>query len=201
MEMLYGAGVVRKGRSNQMVTLHRACTENPRTFVTTAEEVARLFEVVQIPRGWRCADVFAGTNGIAKHSEGGASWVTNDISTSHETGFHFDALNPAQWPFELIGRIDAFVCSPPFEMLDLVLPDLLARAKKMLILHVPGDFLSNAPEYRRAFIGRLEKRVLVVAGLPKSNTRRCIWVVIVKNKRLWTSVLKTSASPIPLYLV
>jgi len=79
------------------------------------------------------------------------SFVTNDICTAYVTDYHFDAVDPEAWacmPY----HIDVIVCSPPFEIIDVWVPDLVLRAST-LVMYMP----------------------LVTGLVMEQHTERCWW--------------------------
>jgi hypothetical protein len=169
--------------------------QNPVTFATTPAEVTPLTTLLdwnQLCLLKPCPvimDPCAGNLAIAKTLReelpliaARGCLLNNDVDTSHPTEFHFDCIDPEQWqvvPWD----VDAFVCSPPFDLIDCLWPYLVLKAKIFTALHVPGDYISNGPQWRRSFWAHLQQegRAVEIRGLPRvkgRGTRRCSWIIV-----------------------
>ena len=107
--------------------------------------------------------------------------ITNDIHPYHDATYHMDATDPTIW--QHLPTVDIIACSPPFEILDITLPEFIQRARIVTILHVPGDYLSNGPSYRRKL---WRHRTAIIEGLPRvaqRPMRRCIWLLVFSSAR------------------
>jgi hypothetical protein len=119
-------------------------------------------------------------------------FIGNDLHPAFDATYHLDATLPSSW--EVMPRPDAIVSSPPYELLDILFPEFIWRARVVAMLHVPGDYISNGPQHRRMLWAHLEREGLTatIEGLPRvagRPMRRCAWLIIFKSaqlkERLW----------------
>lgn len=176
----------------RLYNLWKGVTKAPKTIQTIDAEVVRLEECFKLPPELTYVDIFCGKASIAK-SLPHLRFLNNDLKPSLNPDFSFDAFNPAHWVKEL-KKVDAFVTSPPFELLDVALADLYGRCSKFIALHTSGDFVSNANPYRAAFFAKMQQegKAALIYGLPNINGRRCAWVVVFKCARYMKSLLKSN---------
>ena len=179
-----------KGRLTALFNEYRQLLAKPKTHATGVTEVERLVQCVELPAVFSYADPFAGTRAIPNYLNQ-LSFASNDVKD--EAGF--DALSPGSWPVAF-HNIDCYITSPPFAMLDVIVPDLYNRCKKLVCIHTSGDFVSNAPLYRQSFVGKLqsEGKVALVFGLENIIGRRCSWLLLFKCAKLRKKLLNTSCS-------
>lgn len=189
---------------NQLSRLYnrwrKLCTR-PVCYPTMAEEVHCVMQALR----WHrlpsqppsvVLDPCAGTCALVNEL---ASWLThlplqftsNDIHVGYPTTHHLDATLPSCW--ERLPQPDLIVSSPPFELLDIMLPEFVARARIATILHVPGDYLSNGPQHRRQLWRYLEGQrcTAMVEGLPRVHgrpMRRCAWLFVFSSPE-WKDLL------------
>lgn len=119
-----------------------------------------------------------------------SSVITRDIKNG------FDALNPCSWNKEAQYDKSAtcIITSPPWELMDYVVPDLVRRAA-IVAVHVASDYAVNYTAHRQQFISGMEAKGLVtrVTGLPKvDKRRRAMWLVMFKSTTVkslcWTGI-------------
>ena len=176
-------------------------TEDPLTFATTFEEVQPLSTLINwdavcnIISSPVIMDPCAGEGAILSalraeipKVEERATTISNDINTGFKTDYHFDIINPEDWSV-VLPQVDVFICSPPFNLLDAILPDLVLRATTCTICHTPGDYLQNGPSYRRKWWAYLQSqgRTAELRGLCRvkgRGTRRCSWLCIFATAQL-----------------
>ena len=133
-------------------------------------------------------DPFVGTGAVPacfnKHQVP-LDWVTNDIDPITTADFHLDAVNAGNWrEFPLA---DCIVSSPPWELLDIVVPLCAQQAAWFSAIHTQGDFISSAPIYRQKWLQKLaaEGRLSTVQGLARPKTRNLrsgIWLIIFRDR-------------------
>lgn len=181
---------VDKGRKTRLFNLYKESVTKPTTFKTASCEIERMCECVELPVGYSYGDPFAGSMTIPRTLQH-LNIISNDIKKGSATTYHFDAVCPGAWP-KAMRSLDVYISSPPYELLDVCVPALYERCKKLVILHVPGDWLSNAPPYRRAFISKLQSqhKAALVLGLENINGRRCAWLLLSKNAGVLSRVIK-----------
>ena len=89
------------------------------------------------------------------------------------------------------------VSSPPSSLADLFLPLAVRRAKVGVMIHLAGDYMTDAPSYTSTWWTCLEreKRAACIVGLPlcREVVRRCQWVLVCKTEKILKKVLKASA--------
>ena len=168
---------------------------DPLTFATTQEEVQPLSALIHwdrllwmVPRPCimdPCAAEGAILSTLKQELpavRSKATLISNDINTGFSTDYHFDIVTPDEWKV-LQHPPDIFVCSPPFNLLDAILPDLVLRARICTLCHIPGDYIHHGPTYRRLWWTHLqsEGRTAEIRGLCRvkgRGTRRCSWLCI-----------------------
>lgn len=114
--------------------------------------------------------------------------INNDINTEYDTHLHFDCMTEEDW-IVAPQDVDVFICSPPFQLIDILLPLLVQRARICVALHVPADYISNGPAYRRMYWSYLqhEGRIAEIRGLCRVKdrpTRRCAWILVFASQEL-----------------
>lgn len=168
---------------------------DPLTFATTPEEVQPLSALINWerllklqPEPWimdPCAAEGAILSTLKMELPAvarSAVLLSNDINTGFPTDYHFDIITPDEWNV-LPQHPDLLICSPPFNLLDAILPDLVLRAKICTMCHIPGDYIHNGPAYRRKWWAHLQSqgRTAEIRGLCRvkgRGTRRCSWLCI-----------------------
>jgi hypothetical protein len=178
----------------------RLCAQ-PICYPTLPEEVYCLLDAIKwgnLPWGGRLTllDPCAGTASITQtlHQELGTRrlrYLTNDIHPAYQTDYHLDATLPSSW--EHLPAAEIVCCSPPYELLDILMPEFIKRTKIVAMLHVPGDYISNGPQYRRQLWQRLERqgRTATIEGLPRvagRPMRRCAWILLFRSA-MWKRLL------------
>jgi hypothetical protein len=97
-------------------------------------------------------------------------------------------------PKRLSNVFPTFV-SPPFELADIIMPLAIKRARKAVILHLAGDFLTNMPAYRARCLRELleDGRLHMVTNLSiVRHVRRCQWLIIAKNRQNLQALVPSS---------
>jgi hypothetical protein len=148
-----------------------------------------------------CAHILEPFNGTGAISSAlravGHRVLTNDLSLVRPADLHLDALQPEFYTTvarQLAAPIDAIVTSPWFAVLDIVLPLLVAAARVVVCVHVPGHYVSSGVEPRHQYLRQLQRegRLLVLFGLPRAATGwRCAWLVIFRSAALKRQLLKS----------
>jgi hypothetical protein len=91
------------------------------------------------------------------------------------------------------------VSSPHSSLADLLLPLAVRRAKVGVMIHLAGDYMTDAPSYTSTWwtcLEREKKESLVSLGyhrLCREVVRRCQWVLVCKTEKILKKVLKASA--------
>ena len=135
----------------------------------------------------RGLDPCAGTGTLAREavafSDGKLVVHTRDISRSHRG---LDAYGDSLLLCIPPNMYDMLLFSPPFLLTDLFIVWAVAQPVEVIVLHVAGDYWTNAPPYRRAFLAPFEhdERLMFINGLPLvpgRKMRRCIFIVLFLN--------------------
>lgn len=159
-------------------------------FATRRREVRRLVARVDLSRSLVVVDPFCGSNTIATElrSALGLDVVANDIRSECGTT-HCDAASPPYYA-ALGDTVDAIVTSPPFELLDLVLHQIVRAARKVACVHAPIGYMEGT-DARWRFFKRLhrESRLYVSAAMCNARQRYCVWLVIFASSALRTEML------------
>ena len=142
-------------------------------------------------------DPFAGSGTVVKVFAGaGYQMADNDVNPAFRCSTAVDALQPYTYDW-LAPQV--IVSSPPFELLDLAAPLLVAKAGVVACIHVPGHWLSNPRAARQAWLQQLadQGRLHIIMGLPRAVVgRRCAWVLVFGSSTLRQQML--AAAPVPL---
>ena len=162
-----------------------------RGFVPTdPAEVESLLGAVDFTGVGSFFDPFAGSGTIARVFQAHGFEVSqNDICSFWGHTHQVDALQPYAYAYQ---ASQVLVSSPPFELLDLAVPLLVAAAGVVACVHVPGHWLTNARVPRQHWLQELARqgRMHVVFGLPRGPAgRRCAWVLIFRSAGLKQQLL------------
>ena len=170
--------------------------EKPVTFPTMPEEITpltsmidwnQLFKIKEIPT---IMDPCAGNRAINRTLMSElpllatrAHFINNDVDPTQPTELHFDCVRPNEWETAVPHDVDVFATSPPFDFIDCIWPYLVMKAEIFTALHVPGDYISNGPPWRRSYWAYLQQEGVAVElrGLPRvkgRGTRRCSWIIV-----------------------
>jgi hypothetical protein len=184
-------------RSTRLRTYWLRALEDPVTFSTSEAELEPLTVLINWSRVTKLRrypvllDPCAGTCAIMSFLKDSipelqqAYIYNNDVNSELPVELSFDCVS-AQGP----AHIDVIVTSLPFEIIDVIAPELVQRASILTALHVPGDWITNGPKYRRlwhSWLSLEEGRVCEIRGLERVKgrpTRRCSWVIIFATKEL-----------------
>ena len=150
---------------------------------TTPGEVRALLELLDFSQIGTVVDPWAGTGTIkAELNRHGIPVVSNDLNFAYAADMHEDALQPVFYQrVSQLAPIDVVVTSPWFAILDLALPLVVAAARMLCCVHVPGHYLTDAHPMRTRYLTGLMKegRVHVLWNLPKGPMgRRCGWLLV-----------------------
>jgi len=165
---------------------------------TAAEEVEPLLGCLHMQHIHTVLEPFTGTGGIAnvlrrsKHVV-----ITNDLNPKHRALMHQDALQPGFYQRVLkITPIDMVICSPWFAHLDIALPLAVLTATKMVAVHIPAHYWTNATLARYAYLKPFftTERAHFVWGLPRGPMgMRCAWLCIFASSTLKQQLLRTGS--------
>ena len=172
-------------RISRLRNLHLQNIINPVCERTRDSEVVVLKQCLQLYGN--AIDACAGTGSLARsvvalYGDQLQEMWTQDIDVQHKgLNSYVDSLACSITGFDII------IFSPPFPMADLFLVWAVNQDVPLVIMHVAGDFFTNAPEYRRTYLQPYEHngRLLIVNGLPLvkgRNIRRCIFLVLFRDR-------------------
>ena len=135
-------------------------------------------------------DPFAGSGTIAQaFASAGFKVTQNDLNPFWEQPTMADALQPGNYMLSP----QVIVTSPPFEVLDLAVPILAAKAAVVACVHVPGHWLSNPRAARQRWLQQLavQQRLHTIMGLERGPShRRCAWILIFSSAARRAQLLK-----------
>ncbi|XRB21863.1 hypothetical protein RI054_28g117120 [Pseudoscourfieldia marina] len=164
------------GCSQRSVTnLHKAMLmmQQPRSLpcaVTAPGALEQLTEHVDMDEVEWILDPFAGTKAVAEHFKGrGARVISNDLNPAHGAELAMNACQPAFWQHMAKQGLEAVVCSPWFDCLDLVVPLMVGAAAKVVCVHVSYSFYATMPRARAVLLKQWMDagRVVVIGNLPR----------------------------------
>jgi hypothetical protein len=171
--------------------------QNLQCVPTAPEEVSWLLDRVQLAECRCVLEPFNGTGTITKMLRAAGLTVhSNDLSLARDAHLHSDALQPRFYTtIERTAQLqlDAIVTSPWFAVLDVALPLIVAAARVVACIHVPGHYISNGVEPRHAYLRQLQRegRLLVLFGLPRAATGwRCAWLIVFKSAAVKQRIMK-----------
>jgi hypothetical protein len=171
----------------------------PQCVTMNIDEVMCLVQAIDFSAVQKVCDPFAGTCTIQRALRTiGVNTITNDINQSFPTDEHLDAFQPA---FYANQHLDLIVTSPPFSFLDLVIPLMFHYTTRLLCVHIPGHYLTDAPPYRQQFLSLLHSKGLlhVQIGLPRGPVgRKCLWLIMFKDIKSKLELCKPLGSSRPL---
>ncbi|XRB24544.1 hypothetical protein RI054_39g144000 [Pseudoscourfieldia marina] len=164
------------GCSQRSVTnLHKAMLmmQQPRSLpcaVTAPGALEQLTEHVDMDEVEWILDPFAGTKAVAEHFKGrGVRVISNDLNPAHGAELAMNACQPAFWQHMAKQGLEAVVCSPWFDCLDLVVPLMVGAAAKVVCVHVSYSFYATMPRARAVLLKQWMDagRVVVIGNLPR----------------------------------
>jgi hypothetical protein len=200
LSWLFGYPVSQK-RASRLYTHWQEVITDPTTFVTMPAEISPLADYID----WKqlttwvknpvIMDPCAGEGTIPLYlkesvpSLVNSAMYTNDVSPCKLTDFHWDCVSPCSWE-NLPSNLDIIITSPPYEINDVIIGDLVLRSNWFTALHVQGDYISNGPSYRRSWyhwLETVEGRAVEIRGLPRiptRATRRCSWIIVFRTSHI-----------------
>jgi hypothetical protein len=156
----------------------------------TTAEVLPLLESTDFSCCSSFYDPFAGSGTIAQaFASAGFKVTQNDLNPFWEQPTMADALQPGNYMLSP----QVIVTSPPFEVLDLAVPILAAKATVVACVHVPGHWLSNPRAARQRWLQQLavQQRLHIIMGLERGPShRRCAWILVFSSAAKRAQLLK-----------
>jgi hypothetical protein len=170
---------------------------NPFLVVTDRGEVGALVPYLRLDtlKSKQGLDPFAGTRTIPRvMSMFGVKMITNELNPMFPAHYHHDALNPASYRPNKLGKFDYVVTSVPFAFADIAIP-LLASAFEALFLHAPSWYIFQGSRARHAWLKSLvpERRSVVLHVNEERNTefgKYAVWVCIFRSRDIARLYLK-----------
>jgi hypothetical protein len=154
----------------------------------TQAEVETLLQVLDLRGVFGVLDPWAHSTVVqATLRQRGLPVVTNwGGARSAPTSHQYDTLQLEGW--DSLRRqgvcLDVVISSPWFVLLDLALPVAVLCAETVVCMRVPWNYLHEAPQARKCWLGRLHKegRVVWLRGLlPTASGRSHTWLLVFKN--------------------
>ena len=208
MQKHYGS-TIRPHRLTYLNNKYIQLKHLPTRFQTEPHELQLLLEVISWHtsslRKLTALDPFVGEGTIPDYFEKKKIqllWGTNDIDPNVEATSHLDACSPDIWRnFPLV---DCIISSPPWELLDGLIPMMEAQAQLSSAIHVQGDYITSAPKCRQQWLSKLvqQQRLCTIQGLARPKTRELrgsLWILIFKDEQA-RSIIWHPESSIPTYL-
>jgi hypothetical protein len=183
--------------------------QKPTRFQTEQQEIVPLLEAINwralLFRQLTALDPFSGSDTIRTYFTDygiGLDWTTNDIDPSIPATYHVDACNPAAW--KRFPLTDCIISTPPWELLDGIVPLMEKQAQLFSAIHVQGDYVTSAPIYRQIWLAQLvkEQRLCIIQGLARPKTRDLrggIWIIVFRDKQS-QSIFWHPTTILPTYL-
>ena len=121
---------------------------------------------------------------------------TNDINSLFPAHYHYDALNPASYTPEKLGRFNFVITSIPFAFADILIP-MFELVYEAIFLHLPTWYVFQGSPYRKQWLRKLidDRRVIVLNINDKRNTgfgKYAVWLCIFRNKDMASKYLRNS---------
>ncbi|KAK3256197.1 hypothetical protein CYMTET_34645 [Cymbomonas tetramitiformis] len=184
-------------RQNRLRNMHRRILKSPANHPTSLSEVAYLHSCLALSGTlfMPCAGTRGFVNAVQTLYAARINGIfCQDVDRKYPA---LDAYGDCLAERGLHARgYSAIICSPPFLIADLLLAWAVEQAVGVIVLHVAGDYFSNAPEYRRRFLQAYEHNglMLCISGLPLvpgRKMRRCMFLVLFKNIDVRRQTLKS----------
>jgi hypothetical protein len=163
----------------------------------TAGEVHPLLAAVDFSGCSSFFDPFSGSGTISQVFQAAGHTVTNnDLNPFWGAATAADALQPSCYllPFQII------VTSPPFDLLDIAVPLLAAKAAVAACVHVPGHWLANPRAARQQWLSFMAAadRVHVIMGLERGPShKRCAWLLIFSSASMKHTLMQQGKPFLP----
>jgi len=163
----------------------------------TAGEVHPLLAAVDFSGCSSFFDPFSGSGTISQVFQAAGYTVTNnDLNPFWGAATAADALQPNCYllPFQVL------VTSPPFDLLDIAVPLLAAKAAVAACVHVPGHWLANPRAARQQWLSRMAAagRVHIIMGLERGPShKRCAWLLIFATTSLKQQLMLPGGPCVP----
>jgi uncharacterized Zn finger protein (UPF0148 family) len=124
----------------------------------------------------------------------GVHITTNDRRVQCKAHLHDDPLQPGTWQDWKVklGCIDMVVTAPDPAFLDLVLPLMTMHASMVVCCHVPGTYLTEAPQSRIAWLMmmHMEGRLHVLISQPQGwMGPKSLWLMVFASEGLKHTLL------------
>jgi hypothetical protein len=180
-------------------------TGGPERVLTTPAEYDVLLRYTDLSQV-RCAwDPWCGTGSTAhrlrEHAHSAhVHTILSDVDPSVAADHYGDALDPRflHGIQEIYRRVDVFVTSPWFTMLDLTIPLMTSIATTAVFCHIPGHYLTNMPLARQAWFRANAARIHILSNLPVGPYgRRCAWLCWFRTAADMARVLSPAAREAP----
>ena len=173
---------------------------NPLLIVTDDSETSALLSYLRMDHLAKKVglDPCAGKRNIARvfRQKCKQKLFTNDINSLFPAHYHYDALDPASYATNKLGRFDFIVTSIPFAFADILIP-LFELAYEASFLHIPSWYAFQGSPFRKQWLTQLiqERRVIVLNINDKRNSgfgKFAVWLCIFRSKEIASNYLRDS---------
>jgi len=178
-----------------------ALMQTPRALpcVTTVPgALEQLWEHVALDKVEWVLDPFAGTKAVASYlSDHGVRVVSNDLNPVHGAELCMNACQPAFWQRMAKQSVEAVVCSPWFDCLDLVVPLMVKATAKVVCVHVSYSYYATMPRARANMLKQWmdQGRVAVISNLPRvGRQRQCAWLCVFSSVAIRKQLVRRESS-------
>lgn len=180
-----------------------ALMQTPRALpcVTTVPgALEQLWEHVALDKFEWVLDPFAGTKAVASYLSGQeVRVVSNDLNPGHGAELCMNACQPVFWQRMAKQGVEAVVCSPWFDCLDLVVPLMVKATAKVVCVHVSYSYYATMPRARASMLKQWmdEGRVAVISNLPRvGRQRQCAWLCIFASVAIRKQLVRRESSEV-----
>jgi hypothetical protein len=172
-------------RRTRLSNLRKAHLQHPTCDPTCPKEVGLLLKAVKLSglAFEPCAGTGSLSDTVKALSNGELQVHTQDADSRHAgLRAYGDSLS-----LTLREVYNIIIFSPPFVLGDMFLAWALAQlSASIIVMHISGDYWTNAPAYRHAFLAPFEQdnRMLIVNALPlvqNRKMRRCMFLVLFRD--------------------
>ena len=121
---------------------------------------------------------------------------TNDINSLFPAHYHFDALSPASYTRDKLGRFDFVITSIPFAFADILIP-LFELVFEAVFLHIPSWYAFQGSPFRKQWLTKLiaERRIIVLNINDKRNSgfgKFAVWLCVFRDQQIASKYLRNS---------
>jgi hypothetical protein len=172
--------------------------------MTLPSELADLLHHVDFSTCGHVLDPWSGTGSIAAalRLQGVPLVISNDLNPQAPAEHHLNALYPSSYDVwasqadQAGSRVGAIVTSPHWAYLDLALPLAVEHAEEVACVHVPPNYIHDAPPRRREYLKNLMRNnrlCMLQCRHPGAVGKHCLWLIIFKDRDTGERLARTDA--------